>query len=156
MRETTSLGAAIAAGFAAGVWKSFDELKQINSTDRTVFEPNISKEKSERMYKLWTKAVAMCKGWVDAEEVNLEGKDKDDEGGAGGQAGGAQGGFLADLSSNVNAEKGQELVQQMGKTLTDLSKNVNVEKGQELAQQVGKTLVDVASSVKNAAERMLS
>ena len=30
MRETTALGAAIAAGFASGVWKSFDELKQVN------------------------------------------------------------------------------------------------------------------------------
>ena len=30
MRETTALGAAIAAGFAVGVWKSFDELKGIS------------------------------------------------------------------------------------------------------------------------------
>ena len=29
MRETTSLGAAIAAGFAVDIWKEFDELKEI-------------------------------------------------------------------------------------------------------------------------------
>ena len=29
MRETTALGAAIAAGFAVDVWKNFDELKEI-------------------------------------------------------------------------------------------------------------------------------
>ena len=31
MRETTALGAAIAAGFASGVWKTFDELKEVNT-----------------------------------------------------------------------------------------------------------------------------
>ena len=37
MRETTALGAAIAAGFAVDVWKEFDELKEINQKDRMVF-----------------------------------------------------------------------------------------------------------------------
>ena len=68
MRETTSLGSAIAAGFAVGVWNSFDELKKINRENRTLFEPNVSKKESEKMYKLWTKAVEMCRGWVEAEE----------------------------------------------------------------------------------------
>lgn len=68
MRETTALGAAIAAGFAIGVWKEFSELKKINQTGRTLFKPNISKQESKKMYKLWTKAVEMCKGWVETEE----------------------------------------------------------------------------------------
>jgi glycerol kinase len=53
MRETTALGAAIAAGFAVGVWKEFDELKEINQKDRMIFEPNVSKEEGEKMFKKW-------------------------------------------------------------------------------------------------------
>lgn len=68
MRETTSLGSAIAAGFAVGVWKSFDELKEINQSGRTIFESQISKGESAKMYKVWSKAVQMCRGWVEEEE----------------------------------------------------------------------------------------
>ena len=68
MRETTSLGSAIAAGFAVGVWKSFDELKEINQDGRTIFESQISKDKSAKMYRVWSKAVQMCRGWVEEEE----------------------------------------------------------------------------------------
>jgi glycerol kinase len=53
MRETTALGAAIAAGFAVGVWKEFDELKEINQKDRMIFEPNVSKDEGEKMFKKW-------------------------------------------------------------------------------------------------------
>jgi glycerol kinase len=53
MRETTALGAAIAAGFAVDVWKEFDELKEINRKDRMKFEPDVSKEVSARMFKKW-------------------------------------------------------------------------------------------------------
>lgn len=65
MRETTSLGAAIAAGFAVDVWKDFSELKDINRQDHKIFKPQKSKKESAAMFKLWTKAVEMCKGWVD-------------------------------------------------------------------------------------------
>lgn len=68
MRETTALGAAIAAGFAVDIWKEFDELKEINKEDRTVFESQISQEKSDKMFKKWEQAVQMCRGWVLAEE----------------------------------------------------------------------------------------
>ncbi|KAF2009217.1 glycerol kinase [Aaosphaeria arxii CBS 175.79] len=70
MRETTALGAAIAAGFAVDIWKEFDELKEINQRGRMIFEPNISKEESSRMFKKWSRAVEMCRGWLDTEEVN--------------------------------------------------------------------------------------
>jgi glycerol kinase len=73
MRETTCLGAAIAAGFAVGVWKSFDELEQINTHGRTLFEPK-NEEKSKAMYKVWGRAVEMCRGWTKDEEVTVEGK----------------------------------------------------------------------------------
>ncbi|TVY56355.1 Glycerol kinase [Lachnellula suecica] len=62
MRETTSLGAAIAAGFAVDIWKEFDELKEINKEDRTIFESKIDKKKSDLMFKKWEQAVEMSKG----------------------------------------------------------------------------------------------
>ncbi len=68
MRETTALGAAIAAGFAVDVWKEFNELKDINQEDRKVFTPQISNEASEKMYKRWEKAVKMSRGWLDSED----------------------------------------------------------------------------------------
>ncbi|KAL1305940.1 hypothetical protein AAFC00_004081 [Neodothiora populina] len=67
MRETTSLGAAIAAGFAAGVWKDFDALKGVNKADETVFERKMSDADSARMVRRWEKAVQMCAGWKDDE-----------------------------------------------------------------------------------------
>jgi len=59
MRETTALGAAIAAGFAVGVWKEFDELKEINQKDRMIFQPNISKEEGDKMFKKWGRVSVM-------------------------------------------------------------------------------------------------
>ena len=70
MRETTALGAAIVAGFAVDVWKEFEELKEINKEDRTIFKPQISQEDSCKMYSRWTKAVRMSKGWLDSDTGN--------------------------------------------------------------------------------------
>jgi len=63
MRETTCLGAAIAAGFAVGVWSSFEELSKINTSGRTLFTPG-DKEKGAKAYKVWSRAVEMCRGWT--------------------------------------------------------------------------------------------
>ncbi|KAI5356768.1 Putative carbohydrate kinase, FGGY, ATPase, nucleotide binding domain-containing protein [Septoria linicola] len=72
MRETTALGAAIAAGFAVDIWKEFDELKAINQKDRVIFNPDCTPEVSKKMYEKWTRAVQMCKGWLDPEEAGGE------------------------------------------------------------------------------------
>ncbi|KAK2591416.1 Glycerol kinase [Conoideocrella luteorostrata] len=64
MRETTSLGAAIAAGLASGVWSSIDDLKDINSSDRTIFEPKIGDKERGESRKMWERAVEMCRGWI--------------------------------------------------------------------------------------------
>ncbi|KAG9234786.1 glycerol kinase-like protein [Amylocarpus encephaloides] len=72
MRETTALGAAIAAGFAVDIWKEFSELKEINRDDRSIFTPQIPAKKSEMLFKKWEQAVQMSKGWnveVDDEQV---------------------------------------------------------------------------------------
>lgn len=71
MRETTSLGAAIAAGFAIDVWKEFQDLKSVNRDGRRLFTPQKSEKESAAMFRMWSKAVTMCKGWVDAEEMEI-------------------------------------------------------------------------------------
>ncbi|KAG9953577.1 glycerol kinase, partial [Aureobasidium melanogenum] len=64
MRETTALGAAIAAGFAAGVWKSFEELKEVNTLGQTTFEAKMDAKDSAKGVKRWERAVNMCRGWL--------------------------------------------------------------------------------------------
>ncbi len=64
MRETTALGAAIAAGLAVGVWESIEELKKVNTEGSTSFSPKISQEDSEKRFAQWERAVQMSKGWA--------------------------------------------------------------------------------------------
>lgn len=72
MRETTALGAAIAAGFACEVWKTFGELKAVNTRGETRFEAQMGEKESRKMFRRWEKAVGMCKGW-NAEEAEEAG-----------------------------------------------------------------------------------
>ncbi|KAE8148070.1 hypothetical protein BDV25DRAFT_131558 [Aspergillus avenaceus] len=64
MRETTALGAAIAAGLAVGLWRNFAELRDINRAGGAVFEPQKTQKESAELFALWEKAVDMSKGWV--------------------------------------------------------------------------------------------
>lgn len=64
MRETTALGAAIAAGFAVGVWKNTDELKQINQEGKTVFKGMYSEKRLKKEVKLWNRAIERAVGWL--------------------------------------------------------------------------------------------
>ena len=75
MRETTALGAAIAAGFAAKVWDSFDELKEVNTAGETKFEPKMDAKASAKMFKRWNRAVTMSKGWLADEEEDAGDKE---------------------------------------------------------------------------------
>jgi glycerol kinase len=77
MRETTALGAAIAAGFAVGIWSEFSELKNMNKEGRTIFNPKISKKRSEKMFVHWSHAVEMSRGWVLETEEDNEDDDKE-------------------------------------------------------------------------------
>lgn len=84
MRETTALGAAIAAGFAVDVWKSFDELREVNTAGQTTFEPKMGERESRKMFRRWERAVTMCKGWLaeyeeEAEEEAGEASSKKEE-----------------------------------------------------------------------------
>ena len=64
MRETTALGAAIAAGLATGVWKELSDLSRVNRAGRRVFQPQMEKSHAEKLFKKWNQAVEMSRGWV--------------------------------------------------------------------------------------------
>ncbi len=62
--ETTSLGAAYAAGLAVGFWKNLDDLRQNWQVDKT-WEPQMDEETRAKLYKGWLKAVERTFGWVE-------------------------------------------------------------------------------------------
>ena len=64
MRETTALGAAVAAGLAVGVWDELEDLDGVNSVGRRVFTPKMDEKKAEAMFAKWNQAVEMSRGWV--------------------------------------------------------------------------------------------
>ncbi len=61
--ETTSLGAAYAAGLAVGFWNNTDELRKLWKVDR-VFKPKWDEEKREKLYNGWKAAVKRAEGWL--------------------------------------------------------------------------------------------
>jgi len=63
--ETTALGAAYAAGLAAGYWSGFEELASNWAEDRT-WSPQVAPEAREEGYKYWRKAVTRTFDWLDS------------------------------------------------------------------------------------------
>ena len=63
--ETTSIGAAFAAGLATGVWRSADEIKELWGVDEK-FDPKIEVAERERLYAGWKKAISKSQGWINA------------------------------------------------------------------------------------------
>src|SRR5271166_4461536 len=61
--ETTALGAAFAAGLAAGFWPDQAELRERWSPDRR-WEPEMDEPQREREYAQWKKAVSRSLDWV--------------------------------------------------------------------------------------------
>ncbi len=61
--ETTSLGAAYAAGLAVGFWDNFDELRANWGVDRQ-WQPAMPAEKRAALYQGWKKAVTRTFDWV--------------------------------------------------------------------------------------------
>jgi glycerol kinase len=64
MRETTALGAAVAAGLAAGIWKSTDELINLTVNAHDTFEPKIDEKRRNKKYKEWEAAVERSYDWT--------------------------------------------------------------------------------------------
>jgi glycerol kinase len=61
--ETTALGAAYAAGLAAGVWSDPEELRGNWEADKT-WDPAMGPDERERGYAGWKKAVERTMNWV--------------------------------------------------------------------------------------------
>jgi glycerol kinase len=62
--ETTALGAAYAAGYAVGFWKSTDEMRDNWGVDKT-WEPTEGSNASTELYAQWKKAVTRTFDWVE-------------------------------------------------------------------------------------------
>jgi glycerol kinase len=62
--ETTALGAAYAAGLAAGVWQSTEDLLHNWGVER-VFSPGMSTERRASLLGGWRKALERSLGWVE-------------------------------------------------------------------------------------------
>lgn len=62
--ETTALGAAYAAGYAVGFWKSTDEMRDNWGVDKT-WEPTPGSNASTELYAQWKKAVTRTFDWVE-------------------------------------------------------------------------------------------
>ncbi|MDY6906480.1 MAG: glycerol kinase GlpK [Thermodesulfobacteriota bacterium] len=64
--ESTVLGAAYAAGLAAGFWSETGELKQNWKEDRQ-WQPVMSPEERDDRCRVWDKAVERSSGWIDTQ-----------------------------------------------------------------------------------------
>ena len=62
--ETTALGAAYAAGIAAGFWKDFDEIRANWAKDRE-WKPSMNESKRADVRKFWKKAVDRTMDWME-------------------------------------------------------------------------------------------
>jgi glycerol kinase len=62
--ETTSLGAAYAAGLAVGFWNNTDEMRANWQVDHT-WEPAMDDATREQLFKGWKKAVTRTFDWVE-------------------------------------------------------------------------------------------
>ena len=63
VQETTSLGAAYAAGLAVGFWSSEDELRKNWAADKD-WTPRMDPDERARLYAGWKKAVERTLNWV--------------------------------------------------------------------------------------------
>jgi glycerol kinase len=66
--ETTSLGAAYAAGLATGFWNEVEDLRE-NWVEDKRWEPQMEADRRDRYYKYWKKAVTRTFDWLEEEEV---------------------------------------------------------------------------------------
>ena len=75
--ETTSLGAAFAAGLCVGVWSSTAELAELWAVKHT-FTPQMEPSTRQLYFGEWKKAVSKSLGWIE-EEIPVKTSDDEDE-----------------------------------------------------------------------------
>jgi glycerol kinase len=68
VNETTALGAAYAAGLAAGLWGNLEDLRKNWRVDR-IFQPQWSADRREAAMHGWRRAVERARDWVDRPEL---------------------------------------------------------------------------------------
>lgn len=68
INETTSLGAALLAGLATGVWESLEEIEERWKVEREFLPRPDLRERTESMRRAWKRAVERCLRWVDEGE----------------------------------------------------------------------------------------
>src|SRR4051794_16825608 len=64
--ETTSLGAAYAAGLATGLWNEIEDLRE-NWVEDKRWDPSMDSAKRDEYYKFWKKAVTRTFDWFESE-----------------------------------------------------------------------------------------
>ncbi|RDA93901.1 hypothetical protein CP533_4480 [Ophiocordyceps camponoti-saundersi (nom. inval.)] len=64
MREATSLGAALAAGLATGVWADIHHLPHVCASGRSLFRPRMLVADRDARRRQWDRAVQMSRGWL--------------------------------------------------------------------------------------------
>ncbi len=62
IKETTSLGAAFAAGLAVGVWKDLDEVKALWNEEAR-FQPQMDEAERKKNWRGWKRAITKSMGW---------------------------------------------------------------------------------------------
>jgi glycerol kinase len=67
--ETTSLGAAYAAGLAVGFWGAIEDLRANWGKDKE-WTPSMDAARRDREYKHWKKAVTRTFDWVDGDDAD--------------------------------------------------------------------------------------
>ena len=65
--ETTSLGAAYAAGLATGFWNEVEDLRE-NWVEDKRWEPKMDSDTRDEYYKFWKRAVTRTFDWFEADE----------------------------------------------------------------------------------------
>ncbi|KAG1469167.1 hypothetical protein G6F56_003415 [Rhizopus delemar] len=65
MRETSALGAAFAAGLAAGFWESLEDIVQKTTEKYDVFHPKWDDEERKIKCRQWQQAVQRSLGWTE-------------------------------------------------------------------------------------------
>ena len=70
--ETTSLGAAYAAGLATGFWNEVEDLRE-NWVEDKRWEPKMDASERDEYYKYWKRAVTRTFDWFEADEEPDEG-----------------------------------------------------------------------------------
>ncbi len=66
VKETTSLGAAFAAGLAVGVWNDLAELKELWNEEAR-FQPMMNTKDREKNWSGWKRAITKSMGWAENE-----------------------------------------------------------------------------------------